>query len=148
MVSSPAAILNRAVIEKARRAATPKLPRKLCSRHPEGSHPLRLGLPRGKDFPGFRWFISMVLLPQRRVAQRQDPHRRKCLDIPFSDLFLAGQQLQTDGKGGCWSTRPVYLKSSQISGARFPPPTPLPRRPQPPTLRRRTGGRRERSFVC
>lgn len=140
---SSAAIPNWPVSEihtdcPARLAATPKLPRKLCSHHPEGLHWLKLELPSVKDF--FLYpdgLFSMVLLPHRRVAQRQDPPTRKCLDIQFYDMFLAGQQLLADSVGKVAAGAPdQFTWKSSVSLAEFfgacfplrlePPPPPLP----------------------
>lgn len=154
MSSSPAAIPNWPVIEintdcPARLAATPKLPCKLCSDYPEGLHWLKLELPSVKDFSVFRWFISMVLLPHRRVAQRQDPHTGKCLDIQFYDIFLAGQQLPADSDRKVATGAPDQFTGSRLSlwpnfwrgfSPKSWPPPPDPSLPPPPPTLRRFGG--------
>lgn len=159
---SSAAIPNWPVSEihtdcPARLAATPKLPCKLCSHYPEGLHWLKLELPSVKDFSVSRWFISMVLLPHRRVAQRQDPPTRKCLDIQFYDIFLAGQQLLADSVGKVAAGAPdQFTWKSSVSLAEFFwrlfslkawTPTPAPSLPFP-SVGPSDGGRRQRSFVC
>lgn len=68
------------------------------------------------------------------------------LTFPFLTYFLLGSSCrQTEKVAEHQTSLPEVVSNFWCT---FPPPTPLPRRPQPPTLRRRTGGRRERSFVC